>query len=64
MKTIVAISDTHGNNQSIGELFGLFSECNYIVHLGDGARDMKNFMPILAIKYIKLTVIVTLEVLA
>ena len=43
MKTIVALSDTHGNTQSINCLVGLFSECDYIVHLGDGARDMKNF---------------------
>ena len=43
MKTIVALSDTHGNAQAINDLVGLFSECDYIVHLGDGARDMKNY---------------------
>ena len=43
MKTIVALSDTHGNTQAIGDLIGLFSECDYIVHLGDGARDIKNY---------------------
>ncbi|MBO5713132.1 MAG: metallophosphoesterase [Clostridia bacterium] len=43
MKTIVALSDTHGNVQALESLTGLFSECDYIVHLGDGARDMKNY---------------------
>ena len=41
MKTIVAISDTHGNVKAVEGLYGLFSECDYIVHLGDGYRDMK-----------------------
>ena len=43
MKTIVAISDSHGNAQALHQLKGLFSECDFIVHLGDGARDMKDF---------------------
>ena len=43
MKTIVALSDTHGNTQAINSLIGLFGESDYVVHLGDGARDMKGF---------------------
>ena len=43
MKTIVVLSDTHGNASAIENLIGLFSESDYIVHLGDGARDMKPY---------------------
>ena len=43
MKTIVALSDTHGNISAIERLTTLFSESDYVVHLGDGARDMKSY---------------------
>jgi len=40
MKTMVVISDTHGNKAFFGKLKPLFAENDYIVHLGDGANDM------------------------
>lgn len=40
MKTIVVLSDTHGYRQAINKLYGLFKENDYIIHLGDGNRDM------------------------
>ena len=47
MKTAVIISDTHGNMPKITSLYGIFEECDYIVHLGDtsgdGARIKKDF---------------------
>ena len=47
MKTAVIISDTHGNMAKITQLHGIFSECDYIIHLGDtsgdGARIKKEF---------------------
>ena len=47
MKTAVIISDTHGNMPKITQLYGIFKECDYIIHLGDtsgdGARIKKEF---------------------
>lgn len=47
MKTAVIISDTHGNMPKISSLYGIFGECDYIIHLGDtssdGARIKKDF---------------------
>ncbi len=47
MKKLVIISDTHGNMAQISGLYGIFKECDYIVHLGDtsgdGARIKKEF---------------------
>lgn len=47
MKTAVVISDTHGNATKINSLYGIFKECDYIIHLGDtsgdGARIKKEF---------------------
>ena len=44
MKTIVVLSDTHGNRDGIGRLYGVFKECDYIIHLGDGALDMSSIL--------------------
>lgn len=41
MHTIVVISDTHGRTEGLNELRPLFAENDYIVHLGDGAADMR-----------------------
>ena len=41
MKTIVVISDSHGNLNAVEELLHLIVENDYCVHLGDGAGDMK-----------------------
>lgn len=40
MKTAIVISDTHGNRRILEKLYPLFEENNYIIHLGDGNRDM------------------------
>lgn len=43
MKTVVVISDTHGNVRQIEELLPIMEESDYVLHLGDGARDMERF---------------------
>lgn len=40
MKTAIVLSDTHGNRRMIEKLYPLFEENDYIIHLGDGNRDM------------------------
>lgn len=40
MKTVIVLSDTHGNHRIIEKLYPLFEENDYIIHLGDGNRDM------------------------
>ena len=40
MKTMIVLSDSHGNAKGIEKLNSLFAENNYIVHLGDGEGDM------------------------
>ena len=39
MKTIVVISDTHGNRRAIDNLNGVLAESDYIIHLGDTSGD-------------------------
>ena len=39
MKSLIVISDTHGNIRAIEKLFPLFAECDYIIHLGDTSAD-------------------------
>ncbi len=39
MKTIVVISDTHGNRRLLDGLDGIFAENDIIVHLGDTSSD-------------------------
>lgn len=41
MKTMVILSDTHGNAAAVAKLSGIFSESDCIVHLGDGTADMR-----------------------
>lgn len=47
MKTAVVLSDTHGNMRAVEKLYGIFSESDYIIHLGDtsgdGSRIKKDF---------------------
>lgn len=40
MKTIIVLSDTHGNMRVINSLREIMAETDYIVHLGDCSRDM------------------------
>lgn len=44
MKTIVVLSDTHGNKDGVRRLSAVFKECDYVVHLGDGALDMSDVL--------------------
>lgn len=39
MKTIMVISDTHGNRQALENLDRLFAESDFIIHLGDTSSD-------------------------
>lgn len=41
MKTLIAVSDTHGHKENLDVLRQIFEECDYIVHLGDGRADMR-----------------------
>jgi hypothetical protein len=41
MKTFLIFSDTHGRRAGIERLAPLFEENDYIIHLGDGAADMR-----------------------
>ncbi len=41
MKKLIVLSDSHGNRKAVGKLFPLFAENDYILHLGDGAGDMR-----------------------
>lgn len=41
MKTFIVLSDSHGHRGAIGKLAQLFSENDYIIHLGDGSADMR-----------------------
>lgn len=39
MKTIAVVSDSHGNRAALDKLFPVFSESDYIIHLGDTSSD-------------------------
>lgn len=39
MKSVIVLSDSHGNRTAIEKLFPVFSECDYIIHLGDTSSD-------------------------
>lgn len=39
MKTAVIVSDSHGNRAALEKLFPVFSESDYIFHLGDTSSD-------------------------
>lgn len=41
MKTFLIISDSHGRRAAIEKLKPLMAENDYIIHLGDGAGDMR-----------------------
>ena len=47
MKKIIVVSDSHGNRQALDDLYGIFSESDIIIHLGDTSSDggyiRKNF---------------------
>ncbi len=39
MKSVIVLSDTHGNRAAVEKLFPLFAENDYIIHLGDTSSD-------------------------
>ena len=41
MKRILIVSDSHGNSKGINELAPLIAENDFVIHLGDGASDMR-----------------------
>ena len=41
MKKLLIVSDTHGNIAALESLRPLVAENDYIIHLGDGATDMR-----------------------
>ena len=44
MKKLIIISDTHGSRKGIEKLMPLIAENDYVIHLGDGAGDMREVM--------------------
>ena len=44
MKRLIVISDTHGSTKGIEKLLPLIAENDYVIHLGDGAGDMREVM--------------------
>ena len=45
MKTFVVISDSHGRRKNVEKVAPLFAENDYVVHLGDGSTDLRDFFP-------------------
>ena len=43
MKSIVILSDTHGNLSAIEKILPILKESDYVFHLGDYAKDILNF---------------------
>ena len=39
MKTVTVVSDSHGNRAALDKLNAVFSESDYIIHLGDTSSD-------------------------
>ena len=44
MKTFLIVSDSHGRRKPLETIFPLAAENDYIVHLGDGAGDLRELM--------------------
>ena len=43
MKTFVILSDSHGRRRNVEKLAPLFAENDYVIHLGDGLADLREF---------------------
>lgn len=41
MKTLLILSDTHGNRRAVESLLPRIAENDFVVHLGDGGADMR-----------------------
>ena len=44
MKTAIVISDTHGRLSGLNAIARLFAENDFVIHLGDGFRDVQSFL--------------------
>lgn len=44
MKTLIVVSDSHGNIKGIDALRARIAENDYFIHLGDGAGDTREIM--------------------
>ena len=44
MKTFVVISDSHGRRKNVEKVAPLFAENDFVVHLGDGSTDLRDFL--------------------
>ena len=42
MKTLIVVSDTHGNTKGLEKLTPLIAENDYFIHLGDGVGDIRS----------------------
>lgn len=42
MKTLLVVSDSHGNIKALEKLRPLIAENDYFIHLGDGVADIKS----------------------
>ena len=42
MKKLIVVSDTHGSAKGLASIASLIAENDMLVHLGDGASDMRN----------------------
>lgn len=51
MKTIIAISDTHGNFPAIDKILPIINESDYCIHLGDHQSDLLAYRTDLKCKY-------------
>ena len=45
MIRIVVVSDSHGSAYTLGRVLDTHPEAHYVIHLGDGASDMKELTP-------------------
>ena len=43
MKTCVVLSDSHGRRRNVEKIMPLFAENDFVIHLGDGSADVRDF---------------------
>ena len=44
MKTFVILSDSHGRKRNLEKIMPLLAENDFVIHLGDGSTDLRDFM--------------------
>ncbi len=55
MKTIVVLSDTHGNKKAMSKISDIMLESDYVFHLGDYYRDFVDYAYVLKDKAFQVT---------